>query len=261
MQIIENMMTTTSAIKDSFIHYSNQYYNLTIFMVLAFALYVFGKEKTDKYIAYYIFAVFVLGLCPFSYNNILLFGMPNSTYQNVFWLIPGIALIAYSIVKILQERNKSLIVGAIGCYLLVAFVCADFSIVNPNFEINQYRVSDDIHEINMILEENSVNKIATTTDVSTALIEVGVETPFMYGVSDVSGDFVSQKDLNSIDFYQKVSQMEVEPWNLSAQLGYAREYGCDCVIINRAYDNENFMYQNGAEVMGRTENYVIYRIL
>ena len=261
MQIIENMMMTISAIKDSFVQYSNQYYNLTLFVVVAFALYIFGKEKMDKYIVGYVFIVFVLVICPFSYNDILLFGMPNNAYQNVFWLIPGVTLIAYSIVKIFKEKNKGLMIGTIACYLLVAFVCADFTIATPKFAVNQYRVNDDIYEIRMILEENHVNKIATTIDVSTALIEVGTETPFMYGVSDFSGEFVNQDDLNSMLFYQKIYQMETEPLNISNQLGYAREYGCDCIIIKTEYDNVEFMTQNGAEIIGKTDDYVVYRIL
>ena len=48
MQIIENLATTISAIKDSFVLYSNQYYNLTLLMVIAFTLYAFGKEKMDR---------------------------------------------------------------------------------------------------------------------------------------------------------------------------------------------------------------------
>jgi len=261
MQIIENLATTISAIKDSFVLYSNQYYNLTLLMVIAFALYAFGKEKMDRAVAYYVGVVLVIGLCPYVYNNIILFGMPNSPYQNVFWLIPGVALIAYSIVKVFDGKNKNQIITIIGCYLLVAFVCADFSIVNPHFGINQYRVDDDMQEIKKILEENAVNRIAATIDVSEMLIEVGVEIPFMYGTSEISGAFEDCADPNLSVFYQKVYQMEVEPWNLSAQLGYAREYGCDCVIVKRKYDVVEFMLQNGATVMDETDDYIIYRIL
>ena len=227
-----------AVLKSVFNTYNTNAYPLVFFFVVMFFLIIRNKKEQINLLIYGIFGILLL-VTPFIGNKILTIGNASGSNWTMYGILCSIPLTAYGAVQIMEmAKNKK----EKWMLLLVIIVVLHFgmglSVAGEYFCLPG--------------EEQKISKVASLIYEK---IEIEEETYVMLPF-ELAGDL--RECSNEIKVFRNESYDELQK-NLELLQTEAEYYGCNYVVLDLKYDNEEQMTENGFTDRVCVDAYVIYR--
>lgn len=256
-----NLVKAANDIKNAVQTYSDK--NFSLLLVLFILVYQLVKRNNRglTFLWKYSFLAFLVLLNPFSYQNIKVYGLDESEYSIVFYVIPITFIVAYFITLIVigTEKNNIWKICLVFVVVLFASVNCRMSMSGWNINTNRVKIDNEMFELEKIMENAGVGRILAPENVTEQLSEIPNNLYFWYGSDVINGELVSLNDSDIWTTYFYAQQIQENRSDIEMQLVFARENGCDCLIVEKDFD-KNFHNEYQVIKLGETKKYVVYHI-
>jgi len=230
------MSLRLAVLKNVFDAYSTRAYSLIfLFIVLVYFILKDKKEQRNLLI-YEIFGILLL-VTPFIGNKIITLGAGTGSNWPVYGILCAIPLTAYVGVDMLAEMRKKERFKFVAFFLVVLQLGLGISWTGEQFLVpkNLQKTSELTQSIAQELDGAKEWNVMAPIRIAGELRECNGTIEVFY--SETYGDM--QKDLQLL-------QREAE------------YYGCNCVILETIYDNEEVMLTGGFTRLADLEGYIVY---
>ena len=231
------MALRLAVLKSVFSSYNKSAFPLIIFFVVAIYLVVKNKKEQRNLLMYEIFGILLL-VTPFIGNKIVTLGAGSEANWPVYGILCVAPLAAYVIVEVLQSaksRKEYVAVFAVLCFALLM-----------SFGLHITGEAFGLPGEHQKLSETAV-ALAETVDMNAD--------PYVMAPAEIAGDL---REYNSkIRVFCDASYTGLQN-DLNLLQSEAAYYGCNYIVLNAEFDNEEVMNAGGFENRICVENYVIY---
>jgi len=231
------MALRLAVLKNVFDSYNEKAYPL-IFLFLALIYFILKEKKEHRSLLIYeIFGILLL-VTPFIGNKIITLGAGKESNWPVYGILCTIPVTAYVVTEVFQERKeKKERVKCLVVLLLVIQLGLGFSVTGDAFVIpkNLQKTPAWVCEVAAILEEDTEWYVMAPTQIAGGLREY---------------------DSRIRVFFDSAYTDKQE--NLELLLSEAEIHGCNCIILEEEYDNEELMQSGGFIRFADIEKYIIY---
>lgn len=231
------MSLRLAVLKNVFDAYSTRAYSL-LFLFIALIYFIIKEKKEQRNLLIYeIFGILLL-VTPFIGNKIITLGAGTGSNWPVYGILCAIPLTAYVAVDILMDIKEK---KERGRFLILFFVVLQFglgiSFTGEQFILphNLAKTSELTRKIQKELDDTKAWNVMAPIRIAGELRECDETIEVFY--DETYRDM--QKDL-------KLLQREAEC------------YGYNCVILEKEYDNENFMLAGGFTRLADIDGYIVY---
>lgn len=260
-------------IKDIFLSYMGQGTSETagigmlgLFLVALIGLVWYsGRKKQTAIVWAIIFSV----LCVF--NNlsmkILAKFTSDQTFYRFFWAVPILFVIAFVVVKALEESKGILAKGAI-----VVLVMAIFMNMGPGFATRERfvysgsmeKIPGDVKQIGEIIEANKMSeRPVCLMDLSTQLM-IRVENPKVVWAVGRNKRRYFEENGYGTGKYKYVENMlrvvdsgeKIRPRKFKRAL---KRKNVEFVVVSKGFEMEEYMQRVGLNLVGESDSYLVYQ--
>lgn len=224
-------------IKNAYFSYNGMGVNLFFWFIAVIYLLVINREKYKNLLLYEIFGM-LLFVTPGIANY--LFKTGGGTEKG--WMLYGIlnvtAFAAYAATDYffsVKGKGEKIFVVVMYLVLLQAGMSINYTADHFTVAKNMYKIAPETFEIASGIEFLEEPRILAPDEVGRGLREYDTRYAVIYG----EGLSFTQENIN---------QLQVE----------IASYGCNCVILNTEYENQEVLNNIGFSKVCSTENYVVY---
>ena len=215
------------------------------------------KNKTMRLLFVYAPVItMVLFVCPLSYKAYELTRLDMDTYYRILWTVPMGIITVYGMVKLIGENQKTRIIGAIVCVLLIA-LCGKYVYKSPHLyrSENVYAIpSDTISVVDSLREYDSHQRITVLfPSVLTLYVrqyDADIRMPYGREVFDVRKDYTHP-------VYEVFELPEVI--KMDELLDVTREFEVEYIVFYAGQKTDIAPSDAGLEFVDRQGNYTIYQ--
>lgn len=232
------MALRLAVLKSVFNSYDTRAYSLIFLFIAIIYLVIKDKKNERNLLIYEIFGILLL-VTPFIGNKIITLGARGESNWPVYGILCAIPLTAYVAVDILTNvKEKKRRYGDIITLFLVLQLGLGLSVTGIQFGVpqNLQKTSSATRQILEQLDSEEDLHIMAPIQVAGEIRECAETIRVFYS----TGYEEMQKDLGMLQ-------------------GEASYYGCNCIILEETYDNEEIMQNGGYVKIASIERYMIYR--
>ncbi len=231
------MALRLAVLKNVFDSYNGKAYPL-IFLFIALIYFILREKKEQRSLLIYeIFGILLL-VTPFIGNKIITLGAGRESNWPVYGILCIIPITAYIAAELFYERNgKKERYQFLIVFFIVIQLGLGFSVTGEQFILpqNLQKTSALVSEVAKVLDDDTEWYVMTPERIAGELREYDSSIRIFF--DDSYADM--QEDLNLL-------QSE------------AAFYGCNCVILEKEYDDEEVMLAGGFTKLADIDEYIIY---
>lgn len=229
--------------------FDNKAYLLMALLALLFLFILNKHTDISKYILYGSIIIILIVCNPLIGYVIAIF-IGKGVYWRVFWMLPIVIMIAYSITWCIQkqDKNKKLAVGII--FTLIIVMCGDYMFSSDNFTIvnNAYKVSDETVAVcNMLLADEEDVRAIVPLSLSIEVRQYDASIKLLFGRKDYD------KDLKKV-----VQEIDKDIIDIELIDEYAKKYDCTHVVIKNSSELSESPEEYDWKCISTIGNYIIY---
>lgn len=244
------MIEAINIIKQSFA----EYVGIGAYMALFFIslLYIYKKEKNSELTDFVWYSLIILLLIfnPIFYKVIIKF-IDDGVYWRMFWILPIGVLIAYVGTKIILENNKKAEKIIIGLSVIVIIILSGKCVFREeNYQLapNWYKLPQEALDVTMIIKADECdNKWALMPPTLVPYVRQYDASIFMRVMRMTEG------------YDSEPIVLKMEQGDVKAVVDDCKENGVNYVVFKRETILSELMENYNFNVLGRTENYIIYK--
>ena len=231
------MALRLAVLKNVFDSYNEKAYPL-IFLFLALIYFIIREKKEQRSLLIYeIFGILLL-VTPFIGNKIITLNAGTESNWPVYGILCTIPVTALVVTELFHERKEKKEQGK--CLLVLLFVIQlglGFTVTKDAFVVpkNLQKTPAVVREVAAVLEADTEWYVMAPTQIAGRLREYD---------SRISVFFDS-------DYTEKQEELEL-------LLSEAESYGCNCVILEKEYEDEEIMLEGGFIRLNSVREYSIY---
>lgn len=256
------MRNTIEVIKSTVERYNGDGNYLVLLGLCMFGLWLLsGKKKEARSpILIYTILVCMCLLCPVS-AFVLIKCIGANVYWRVFWILPFVLIIAYSVVIVLDRiKNISwkVIVGILLCGVVMA---AGVNVYNPHVftkATNSYKLPDEVIAVCDIVVkrgEGQSIKLAAPDELNPYIRLYRPNINQVFGRETMKEGAYDSGE--AVILYNIMSQ---KPYHMESVIQGAVLNQCNFIVLKRADLTSEMIEEYGTELVGQTENYVVFYI-
>ena len=229
------MALRLAVLKNVFDSYNEKAYPL-LFLFLALIYFILKEKKEQRSLLIYeIFGILLL-VTPFIGNKIVTLGAGKESNWPVYGILCTIPVTAYVGTELLQERKKERVRYLI-VFLIVVQLGLGFSITGEAFAFPK-----NLQKTPALVRE-------------TAAILGDDREWYVMAPEQIAGRLREYDDRISVFFNSTYGDMQED---LELLQNEAEIYGCNCIILEKEYDNEELMQDGGFIRLASVRDYIIY---
>lgn len=260
------MIAAFEALRDEFRVYGMQ--GISMALVCAAILYcVMQREKEGenfRKLTGYGVLFFVLIANPFGYHIIHSFWVED--YWKLFMILLPAVFVAVAVVNLTTQWDR-------GWKRALTLVCCAGIVLGSSFfyvggermpavaEAQENRKELELlNEVILTSEIVPENMIAPRTVLS-GLREINPTVRLLYGeplVEEILNKTAEAEDENEQAYLEACTTIIALPDAVGYQIQVAEQYGSNCIVLERSFDEETQMEKAGFFCYGKTENYAVY---
>ena len=232
------MALRLAVLKSVFNTYNTNAYPLIFFFAALVFMLMKNKKEQRNLLIYEIFGILLL-VTPFVGNKILTIGSGTDSNWTMYGILCAIPLTAYVAVQLLDyARNKKEKWLIAVMLILLLQMGLGFSMTGDSFAL-----------------PGSNQKISQTAVSVAAQLEL-VEEPYVMAPVELAGDLRECSQEIRVFYNAGYEGLQKDLKLLQSEVTY---YGCNYVVLNLKYDNQEQMTENGFGNRVCVDDYVIYR--
>ena len=224
-------------IKNAYFSYNGLGINLFFLFVCIIYILILNQKKHRNLLIYEIFGILLL-MTPGIANCILKAGDGAQEGWMLYGILNVAAVVAYVAVKYLMEiQKKSEKVLILVMYIILLQAGMNINYTGNHFmrTTNLYKISQETIQIAKNIDHIEQPRILAPESVGSELREYDTKYAVIYG--------------EGLSFTQdNIDQLQIE----------IASYGCNCVILNTEYENQEILNNIGFSKIKNTEHYVVY---
>lgn len=217
---------------------------IALFFVAVIFMLVSEENQLNKYLLHFAIAALLITVA-----GILLYNVGFDNFSEIFFLIPILVLVVYAATQALfMQKSLNSFIIQILMYGFIILLAGSYNYKNGFFyrlslKENNFKISEETLQISTILSANEYIKMIAPQEVSNEIREYNTSVSLLFG--------------NNIyeDIYKDLAE---NGWCIESQVFWARQYNCNCIILNRKLDDQEYMAENGFFNVGETNNYIVY---
>ena len=233
------MALRLAVLKNVFDAYSTKAYSLLFLFLAIIYLVLKNKKEQRNLLIYEIFGILLL-VTPFIGNKIVTLGAGNGSNWPVYGILCAIPVTAYAAIDILEgiQSKKE------RCVFLVLFLV-----------VIQLGLGITVTGTQFGLPSNPKKTSGLTVKVA-KMLDDGVDW-YVMAPKSITGELREHDNTIRVFHADSYEELQSNLWFLQKE---AAIYGCNCIILDAKYDDEEIMLMGGYEKLASLENYTIYII-
>jgi len=231
------MALRLAVLKSVFSSYDTKAYSLIFLFLAIIYLIIKDKKYQRNLLIYEIFGILLL-VTPFIGNKIVTIGAGKEANWPVYGILCAIPLTAYAVTELWKQvdtRKEKYTFVAV--FMLVMQLGLGHSLTGVQFGLPQ-----------------NLQKTTCTTEQIAELL--GDEEWHVMAPVQVSGEIRQYAEEIRVFYNTSYEDMQKDLKLLQNEAAY---YGCNCIILEECYDDEEVMQKGGYQKMGTVARYMIYR--
>ncbi|MCR4851276.1 MAG: hypothetical protein K5870_08455 [Lachnospiraceae bacterium] len=232
---------------------------LLLVLTVAVWLYLLKCEKNKTLRVIFVYAPLITMLffvCPLGYKIYELSRLDTDTYYRILWTVPCAMVTVYGMVRLIGEKAKTRIIGAVTCILLIA-LCGDYVYDSPLLykSENSYAIPGDTITVVDALREYDDHPIITALFPNVLTLYVRqydsmIRMPYGREVFDLRKDYTHP-------VYEVFELPEVI--NMKKLLDTTREFEVQYIVFYAGQKTDITPEEAGLKYIDKKGNYTIYQ--
>jgi len=231
------MSLRLAVLKNVFDAYSTRAYSLLFLFIVIIYFILKEKKEQRNLLIYEIFGILLL-VTPFIGNKIVTLGAGNGSNWPVYGILCAIPVTAYAAVDILKDIDKK----KERCKFLILF-----------FVVLQLGLGISFTGAQFLLPQNMQKTSNLTLRIENELDDAS-EWKVMAPLQ-IAGELRECNEKIVVHYNEDYEELQKELLNVHKE---AEKCNCNCVILEKQYDNEEFMLAGGFTRLADIDGYIIY---
>lgn len=231
------MSLRLAVLKSVFNSYNRYAFPLISFFAVLIYFFVKNKKEQRNLLIYEIFGILLL-VTPFIGNKIVTLGAGNEANWPLYGILCIAPLLGYAMVDVLQSTNrKKERIVLLVCLLLAVQMSFGLNVTGEGFAL-----------------PGKYQKLSKTAIALADTVDVTKE-PYVMAPKEVASDIREYNHEIRVFYNESYSGLQKDLKLLQSEADF---YGCNYIILNAEYDNEEVMTAGGYGERTCIEKYVIY---